>query len=254
MTKYDKNYDDYRQRRYDYQAKKFEDDASILLASEHGLRRRVETFLRIFQSYVKNGKKKILDVGCGLGTYSKLLSELGHEVTGIDTSEHMIKKAIERSAGKSIIYKVGNIYSLPFDDNCFDVAICISVIPYISNEIRALREIRRTLKANGILMLETLSSVSISVPFKKLIAGKADETTPKARRYNPFKLTKVVADTGFNYIEMKGVYIFPKMLRKLDAFLETSGVFSVIDRNPVSMLFAHSFFIIARKSDMVGKN
>nr|ADC96657.1 methyltransferase [Streptomyces sp. SN-1061M] len=44
---------------------------------------------------------KLLDIGCGTGTYSLLFAELGFEVHGVDTSEGMIARAREKALSRS---------------------------------------------------------------------------------------------------------------------------------------------------------
>jgi len=63
----------------------------------------------------------ILDVGCGHGTQSDLLSKLGFDVTGIDVNEHMINYA--KSVNPTVKYIHGNFLQYPFDikfDYTFD--------------------------------------------------------------------------------------------------------------------------------------
>ncbi|NEE14175.1 class I SAM-dependent methyltransferase [Streptomyces sp. SID7499] len=51
---------------------------------------------------------RLLDIGCGTGTYSLLIAELGFDVHGVDTSERMVEraraKALERGAGPGVSF------------------------------------------------------------------------------------------------------------------------------------------------------
>ena len=64
---------------------------------------------------------KALDAACGTGRYSKILSSLGHEVTGLDSSGEMLKHAKKKVTVGNFIQ--GSIEKLPFEDNNFDLAI-----------------------------------------------------------------------------------------------------------------------------------
>jgi len=50
----------------------------------------------------KNRPKKILEVGCGTGNYTKILLKRGYEVTALDISEDMLKIAEEKCACKFV--------------------------------------------------------------------------------------------------------------------------------------------------------
>src|SRR5687767_11187994 len=56
---------------------------------------------------------KILDLGCGTGSLSVLLAEMGHAVTGIDLSPRMIEQARQKARrhGEEIDLKVGDAAS-----------------------------------------------------------------------------------------------------------------------------------------------
>jgi len=63
----------------------------------------------------------ILDIGCGHGTQSNLLSNLGFDVTGIDVNEHMLNYA--KSINPIVKYIHGNFLEYTFDckfDYTFD--------------------------------------------------------------------------------------------------------------------------------------
>jgi len=56
--------------------------------------------LKIF--FGKINQKKILEVGCGTGNYTKILLKRGYEVTALDISEDMLKIAEEKCACKFV--------------------------------------------------------------------------------------------------------------------------------------------------------
>lgn len=74
-------------------------------------------------------KGSTLDVGCGDGVLSKLISERGYHVLGIDPDPDAIKLAIEHAPKAQL----GNISARPFDTLWFDYLACLNVIEHMDN-------------------------------------------------------------------------------------------------------------------------
>lgn len=68
--------------------------------------------------------KKVIDIGCGTGALCKVLSEMGHEVMGIDAAYKMLNIAKKNPNHNQINFLQANILEkLPFADKTFDIAI-----------------------------------------------------------------------------------------------------------------------------------
>ncbi len=97
-------------------------------------------------------RKKVLEYGCGPGTYSFELAEKGAIVTGIDISEVAIEqarnKAKERGLTKNISFMVMNAEDLKFDDGYFDIVCGVSILHHL-NIKNALKEVSRVLNSTG---------------------------------------------------------------------------------------------------------
>jgi ubiquinone/menaquinone biosynthesis C-methylase UbiE len=84
--------------------------------------------------------KSVLDLGCGTGSASLILSERGFDVTGIDLSEAMIK--IAKSKTKKVKFLVGDMRTLKLEKK-FDVVVCLcDSLNYLLKE----SEIKETFK------------------------------------------------------------------------------------------------------------
>lgn len=96
----------------------------------------------------------ILDVGCGTGEMSLVLSEMGHKVEGIDLSEKMLARAREkaRSSRQKIRFSIGDAESPKFDSGRFDVIVSRHVLWTLPHPDKAMEEWKRILKANGTVM------------------------------------------------------------------------------------------------------
>ena len=92
---------------------------------------------------------KVLDVGCGSGFFSSMAQEYEADITGIDASEPLIERAIQRAP--SVKFLNGEMESLPFDDHTFDYVCGFNSFQYAASVKNALTEANRVLKPGGIL-------------------------------------------------------------------------------------------------------
>ncbi|HEY3550746.1 MAG TPA: class I SAM-dependent methyltransferase [Gaiellaceae bacterium] len=90
----------------------------------------------------------LIDVGCGTGPYAAGLAELGWDVTGVDVSEDMLRRARER--GVRTVH--ADAASLPFEDASFDAAISIFTNTDFDDLPAAVREIARVLRPGAPLV------------------------------------------------------------------------------------------------------
>lgn len=88
----------------------------------------------------------ILDLGCGEGYYTSVLTNIATEVYGLDVSKHAVKWAAK--SYPDINFCVASGYRLPFADNSLDAIVRI----YAPSKVE---ELVRTLKAGGILLTVT---------------------------------------------------------------------------------------------------
>jgi ubiquinone/menaquinone biosynthesis C-methylase UbiE len=97
---------------------------------------------------------KILDVGCGTGIQLALYQDTGCQVSGIDSSPAMLAAA-RRRLGEQACLHLGDASRMPYADGAFDLIIAATVLHEMLPETRdvVLREMRRTLLANGRIML-----------------------------------------------------------------------------------------------------
>jgi ubiquinone/menaquinone biosynthesis C-methylase UbiE len=106
------------------------------------------TLLKLLKPISKN--KKILDLGCGSGLFTKELINLGGKCIGIDLSKELISLA-KRFVPEAKFY-VGKAQKMPFKKNSFEIVASNEVIHYFKDLDPVFSEVSRVLKKNGIFI------------------------------------------------------------------------------------------------------
>ena len=97
----------------------------------------------LFQRLVQPQKEQsLLEVGCGTGRNLEFFSELGLDVTGIDSSKPMLQMAANR-LGPGARLLLGEANRLAFDNNSFDIVALITVLEFLPDPAGALKEAAR---------------------------------------------------------------------------------------------------------------
>jgi len=97
--------------------------------------------------------REVLDVGCGLGHGTAALAAAGAtRAVGMDISDDAVRAARERF-GDIAEFVVGDLVEPAFDENSFDVVACFETIAQVGDPERALNELRRILRPEGVLLI-----------------------------------------------------------------------------------------------------
>ena len=92
----------------------------------------------------EHGGQRLLDLGCGLGGYSKRLAERGFEVVAFDVAAEYVERA--RTLGVDARHYDGE--RLPLEDGSVDTVFLLEVIEHLEDPARLLREARRVARRN----------------------------------------------------------------------------------------------------------
>jgi ubiquinone/menaquinone biosynthesis C-methylase UbiE len=205
-----------------------------LIYSDKDYGKEVDFLEQIFQNTRK--PKKLLEIGCGTGNYTRILAERGYQITAVDISENMLKIAKEKCASNFV---KGNIRDISIDDK-FDTCIAMfAVIDYITDSsdlIKALVNIRHHLKPNGILVFDIWNGLAVLrlLPECRMKEAENDEmkiirfATPTLRSLShicevDYKLTILNKERKtYEEIEEKHVvrFYFPQ---EMNHYLEEAG-------------------------------
>ena len=232
-------FEEHWRRRFTERGQALDHDAGIAGWSESGLETRIRAFKRLW-SGAPAGSRWI-DIGCGAGSYSRMLADEGLNVIGVDYSQPSVAKAARRSptvAG----WVVGDVTRLPLAPQSVDGILCFGVLQALSSSDRALAEMTATIKPGGVLWVDALNAHCAPHLLKKLLRRPANlryETTGALRCQ--------LEQAGFT-VETHWIPIAPGSLQTLQPLLESAPVRAVLKLIPsLGALLSHSVLVVARK-------
>jgi SAM-dependent methyltransferase len=96
--------------------------------------------------------KRVLEVGCGTGVFLRAAADRGAEVYGLDASEALLELARTRVPEADL--RLGDLESLPHDDDVFDVVAGFNSFFFALDLVGALREAGRVAKPGAPVVIQ----------------------------------------------------------------------------------------------------
>ena len=121
---------------------------------------RRERFLGALRAELPGGGR-LLDFGCGSGSLSVEFARRGWVVTAIDCAGEMIEMARQLDSDNTVQFSQieSGAGELPFRDGSFDAVVASSVFEYLSEPEATARELRRVVRAGGVLVATVPNSL-----------------------------------------------------------------------------------------------
>jgi SAM-dependent methyltransferase len=96
--------------------------------------------------------QRVLDVGCGVGTFLRLATARRARASGIDASEALL--GVARSRLPDADLRVGEMEALPYDDDTFDLVTGFNSFFFANDMVAALREAGRVAKPGAPVVIQ----------------------------------------------------------------------------------------------------
>jgi len=109
---------------------------------------------------------RVLDLGCGSGTYSVWFAELGAQVVGLDLSPTMIALAQDRARKRSVQpdFRVADIReALPVSTSEYDLVFTGTALHYVDSIDVVMKEAARVMKPEASLIASVLHPLSTAL-------------------------------------------------------------------------------------------
>ena len=101
--------------------------------------------------------RTVLELAAGTGLIAKNIVRAANHIEVTDASEEMITEAKRNNRSAKLHFSVWDMFCLPYADKSFDVVIVSNALHIVPQPEKALAEIRRVLKDDGVLIAPTFT-------------------------------------------------------------------------------------------------
>jgi len=136
--------------------------------------------------------ERILDVGCGTGIFTRDLLAARAQVTGLELSLPMLRRAGKKASGLPFSMIQGDMRGLPFADGSFDKTVSVTAIEFIKDARGALAELFRVTRPGGCIVVASLNSLSPWAVRRKAAAREGHAIFQHARFRSPEEMASLV--------------------------------------------------------------
>jgi len=159
-----------------------------LEATERNLERYLRRKCGLIMSLLEG--KQIFEVGCGIGSFTRFLSEKGYRIFACDVSARCLNKAKQRGIEATFVQlDICDAKASTELSNRFDSVLMVTVLEHIQADDKALLNAWSLLRNRGVLV--------VLVPAFKFLFSELDRELGHYRRYSESELKKKIRKAGF---------------------------------------------------------
>jgi SAM-dependent methyltransferase len=161
-----------------------------------------QTLISLYDKYLKN-RKRILDVGCGVGTIDFYLCKKGHELSGVDISKNAINIALKNSKllgmDKKITFIRSDLSSIT-NIGLYDAVIALEVLEHIRKVDKVIKNLYKLCLNDAVVIA---SSPSKNAPLYRIgLLKKFDRNVGHLRRYSEMEYKRLFENNGFEVVDL----------------------------------------------------
>ena len=163
---------------------------------------------------------RVLDLGCGDGTFAAALTGAGAEVTAVDVAAEAVRRAALRAPGARVL-QVAEGAPLPFGEDAFDVVWAGETLEHVADVVGLLAELRRVLRWGGALLVTTPNQARVAVALEALagrpLERRLDPRSDHLRFFTARTLRELLEAAGFAQVDVRALDGPPLARRALHA-------------------------------------
>ena len=191
--------------------------------------------------------KRVLEIGCGNGEFSRRFLNTGAEVHCVDISAKLIALLKTKYSGSNLAFEIANVEHLQYPDGYFDGVIGNGVLHHLNLDV-CLGEIYRVLREQGRIFLVEPNMLNPEVFLETDVRwiGKFAQKTKDETAFFRWSMKRRLSEIGFKLVEVVPFdFLQPLTPQVLIGVVERTG--NILERIPLLREFGGSFRITAEK-------
>jgi SAM-dependent methyltransferase len=194
-------------------------DADYTVRDQQRMEAASRYFLWQYELARRQIGRRVLEVGCGVGNFTKVLE--GRDLMfGVDVEPECVRERERRFAGNSnVVSRCLDVLDPAFPalaGHNFDSVVCLNVLEHVEDDARALAHMRAVLQPGG--------RVVLIIPAFESLYGPIDAKLGHFRRYSKKQVIELARATGFdvavthymNFVGFFGWWFNARILRKTE--------------------------------------
>jgi len=202
--------------------------------------------------------KRVLDIGCGTGTFSVMLAKRGAIVEGFDISSEAIeiakKRALINDVQDKVRFQQMSLYDMDYPNNSFDIIVGMSILHHIEGKKILADSLYKILKPDGkVIFREPFGNSRVLEKLRLLIPVPIDEED-KTHWDEQIKYTDIEPFQNNFRVEYKEFHLFSRLDRiiKVAWIIKLLGIIDLTLLENISLLrkYARDIVIILNKDNV----
>jgi SAM-dependent methyltransferase len=161
---------------------------------------QVPTYQAALQRVQVDPGQLVLDIGCGVGVFLGLVADRGAKPLGLDASEALIATARTRLPEADL--RVGDMESLPYEDDTFDLVTGFNSFFFATDMVAALREAGRVAKPGAPVVIQVWGAherndlEAMKVIVRPFFPPRPADAPPEPEYWRPGVLEAMATEAG----------------------------------------------------------
>ncbi len=182
---------------------------------------------------------KIIEAGSGAGRFTEILLKYGAKVYSFDLSAAVDANFENNSGHSNLTIFQADIEKIPFEDNFFDISLCLGVLQHTKDTMKSLTELSRVTKKNGMILFDHYQKHLGQYLSFYLVYWFIIKKLPASKQH---KVTKSLTEIFFPIHWLFRKYEFMQiLLRRISPISFYYGIFDLTKRQhfAISLLDTH---------------